>query len=171
MMAKINTCDCDLTAGCPKCNPELHNERIVHLPSRHIATAKEMDKELKAKDKEIDRLKKDYDKLSKSRDRMIDENDNLKKQLKDIQYLDAKEVEEVFNEHGIFVNDCEDVKYFINSILSLAIPDGVVVAEGEIEELTHSQIDKTYTARIKNITHYDIVDDDEGLFKLILIKK
>ena len=100
----------------------------------------------------------------------------LKKQLKDIKYLDAKEVEKILK--GVFGSRYQierktsgDILCAKNKILSLAIPDGVVVAEGEIEELTHSQIYKTYTARIKNITHYDFVDDDEGLFKLILIKK
>lgn len=46
-----------------------------------------------------------------------------------------------------------------------------MIAEGEIEELIHSQVYNTYVVKFKNVKNYDFLDDTDGKYQLSIKKE
>ena len=117
-------------------------------------TVKYATKTIKAKDIEIAKLKTDNEELEKINERLEKhyyksnkhireyqmEISKLKKQLKDIKYLDAKEAEGIL---GLLIDkdrksnrivDERDIYNTAKVICNKAIPDGKVIAGGEVQK-------------------------------------
>jgi len=64
-----------------------------------------------------------------------------------------------------------DFNRLVEDLLSLIPEQGEVVCEGEIEEIGHSQVHNTYIIRVKNVTHYDFLDNIDKRVQIIIKQK
>ena len=113
-----------------------------------ISEEDRLKKENKELIKEISKFRNDHKIMVKT---LADRIDGLKKQLKDIKYLSAKEVEKIVSEHTTELADPQEsfisefaIPELTKAILSLAI-SGEVIAEKEVDEKERLETTKRMT--------------------------